>query len=66
MTAMKSDQVTKHFVVKDTVSSCSVVDVPPSDMSGMQILGNKNGYSSVKNAQAALRSADCKDKIDRG
>ena len=66
LTAMKSDQVTKHFAVKDTVSNCSVVDVPPSSTSGMQILGDKNGYSSVKNAQAALGSADCKDKIHRG
>ena len=66
LTAVKSDQVTKHFAVKDTVSNCSVVDVPPSNTSGMQILGDKNGYSSVQDAQAALGSADCKGKIDRG
>ena len=67
MTSMKSDQTTnKHFPIEDTVGNCSVVDVPPSDTSGMRILGDKNGYSSVQDAQAALGSADCKGKIDRG
>jgi hypothetical protein len=67
MTSIKSDQPTnKHFAIKDTVGNCSVVDVPPSNTSGMQILGDKNGYSSVQDAQAALGSADCKGKIDRG
>ena len=67
MTSIKSDQPTnKHFAIKDTVGNCSVVDVLPSNTSGMQILGDKNGYSSVQDAQAALGSADCKGKIDRG
>ena len=67
MTSIKSDQTTnKHFPIEDTVGNCSVVDVPPSDTSGMRILGDKNGYSSVQDAQAALGSADCKGKIDRG
>ena len=62
-----SDQATnKHFAIKDTVGNCSVIDVPPSKISGMQILGDKYGYRSVKDAQAALGSADCKGKIDRG
>jgi hypothetical protein len=66
MTAMKADQIaTRHFAIKDTVGNCSVIDVQPSWASGMQLLGNKNGYSSVKDAQAALGS-DCKGKIDRG
>jgi hypothetical protein len=66
MTAPKSDQTaTKHFAIKDTVGNCSVIDVQPSWTSGMQLLGNKNGYSSVKDAQAAVGS-DCKGKIDRG
>jgi hypothetical protein len=56
---------TKHFAIKDTVGNCSVIDVQPSWASGMQLLGNKKGYSSVKDAQAALGS-DCKGKIDRG
>jgi len=67
MTSIKSDQTTnKHFPIEDTVGNCSVVDVPPSNTSGMRILGDKNGYSSVQDAQAALGSADCKGKIDRG
>jgi hypothetical protein len=66
ITAIKSDQsAAKHFAIKDTVGNCSVIDVQPSWASGMQLLGNKNGYSSVKDAQAALGS-DCKGKIDRG
>jgi hypothetical protein len=66
MTTMKSDQTaTNHFAIKDTVGNCSVIDVQPSWASGMQLLGNKKGYSSVKDAQAALGS-DCKGKIDRG
>jgi hypothetical protein len=67
MTAMKSDQATnKHFAIKDTVGNCSVIDVHPSKVSGMQILGDEDGYRSVKDAQAALGSPDCKGKIDRG
>jgi hypothetical protein len=67
MTSIKSDQTTnKHFPIEDTVGNCSVVDVPPSNTSGMRILGDKNGYSLVQDAQAALGSADCKGKIDRG
>jgi hypothetical protein len=63
----KSDQTTnKHFAIEDTVGNCSVLDSPPSDSSGMRILGDKNGYSSVRDAQAAVSSADCKGKIDRG
>jgi hypothetical protein len=65
-TAIKSDQTaTKHFAIRDPVGNCSVIDAQPSWASGMQLLSNKNGYSSMKNAQAALGS-DCKGKIGRG
>jgi hypothetical protein len=41
-------------------------DVQPSRASDMNMLGNKNGYGSVKDATNALGSAGCKDKIQRG
>jgi hypothetical protein len=55
----------KHFAVKDTVGNCSVVDIQPSRASDLRILGNKKGYASVKDAQAAL-GPGCKSTIDRG
>ena len=67
MASSKSDQTTnKHFATEDTVGNCSILDGPPSNTSGMRILGDKNGYSSAQDAQAALGLADCKGKIDRG
>lgn len=66
LTVMKSDQTaTKHFAIKDTAGNCSVIDAQPSQASGMQVIGDKKGYSSVADAQAVL-SWDCKAKIDRG
>jgi hypothetical protein len=66
MAAMKPDQTaTKHFAIRDPVSNCSVIDAQPGWASGMQLLGNKNGYSSMKDAQAVLGS-HCKGKIDTG
>jgi hypothetical protein len=66
LTAMKSDQTaTKHFAIRDTAGNCSVIDAQPSQASGMQVLGDKNGYSSLRDARAAL-SSDCKAKIERG
>jgi len=56
---------TKFFAIKDTVGNCSVIDEKPSWASGMQLIGDKNGYSSMKDAQAVLVS-DCAGKIDRG
>jgi hypothetical protein len=55
---------TKHFAIKDTVGNCSVIDFPPSRASGMQLLGNKNGYTSVRDAEAAF-GPNCKAKIER-
>jgi len=67
MTAINSSQTTnKPLAIKDTVGNYSVIDVLPSNTSGMQLLGDKNGYSSVQNAQAALGSTDCKGSINRG
>jgi hypothetical protein len=66
MMTMQADQTsTKHFAIKDTVGNCSLIDAQPSLASGMQLLGNKSGYSSVKDAQAVL-GAHCKGMIDRG
>jgi hypothetical protein len=63
MTATKSDQTTtKYFAIKDSVGNCSVIDAQPSGASGMQLVGNKNGYASMNDAQAALGS-HCKSKI---
>jgi hypothetical protein len=67
MASSKSDQTTnKHFAIEDTMGNCSILDGPPSNTSGMRIIGDKNGYSSAQDAQAALGLADCKGKIDRG
>jgi hypothetical protein len=55
---------TKHFAIKDTVGICSVIDFMPSRASGMQLLGNKNGYPSVRDAQAAF-GPNCNAKIER-
>jgi hypothetical protein len=66
MAAMKPDQTaTKHFAIRDPVGNCSVIDAQPGWAGGMQLLGNKNGYSSMKDAQAVLGS-HCKGKIDTG
>jgi hypothetical protein len=66
MAATKADQnTTKHFAIRDPVGNCSVIDAQPSWASGMQLIGDKNGYASMKHAQAALGS-DCIGKIDRG
>jgi hypothetical protein len=66
LTVMKSDQTaTKHFAIKDTAGNCSVIDAQPSQASGMQVIGDKNGYSSIADAQAVL-SWNCKAKIERG
>ena len=63
--AIQSGQApTKHFAIKDTVGNCSVIDFLPSRASGMQLLGNKNGYPSVRDAQAAF-GPNCKAKIER-
>ena len=66
LTVTKSDQTaTKHFAIRDTAGNCSVIDAQPSQASGMQVIGDKNGYSSIADAQAVL-SWNCKAKIERG
>jgi hypothetical protein len=65
MRGIQSGQsTTKHFAIKDTVGNCSVIDFLPSRASGMQLLGNKNGYASIRDAQGAFDS-NCKAKIQR-
>ncbi len=66
MEAMKPDQIaTKHFAIRDPLGNCSIIDAQPSGASGMQLLGNKNGYASMNDAQAALGSS-CKGRIGAG
>jgi hypothetical protein len=63
--AIESGQAaTKHFAIKDTIGNCSVIDVLPSRASGMQLLGNKNGYPSIRDAQATF-GPNCNAKIER-
>jgi hypothetical protein len=65
MRPIKSGEAsTKHFAIKDAMGNCSVIDVLPSPASGMQLLGKKNGYFSIRNAQAAFDS-NCKTKLER-
>jgi hypothetical protein len=65
MKGIQSRQVaTKHFAIKDSVGNCSVIDFLPSRASGMQLLGNKAGYSSIRDAQAAF-GPNCKAKMER-
>jgi hypothetical protein len=58
-----------HWAVIDTVSNCAVVDSRPSgyDISGLKILGDKSGYSSLPGAQKEIKSEKsvCKGFVDR-
>jgi hypothetical protein len=58
-----------HWAVEDTVGNCAVVDSQPSPkgMSGLQILGNKNGYSSLSAAEKEIKSdkSACKGIVER-
>jgi len=60
----------EHFAVVDTVGNCSVIDTKPSayKISGLKILGDKNGYASLSAAEKALKSevSRCKGMMDRG
>lgn len=60
---------TEHFAVVDTVGNCAVIDTKPSGygVSGLKILGEKSGYSSIDAAAKALKSdsSTCKGMIDR-
>jgi hypothetical protein len=48
----------QHYAVEDTVGNCSVIDARPSPtkISGLTLLGNKNGYDITAAAEKALSS----------
>lgn len=50
-------EATKYYVVVDTVSNCAVVDSKPSASSGLKVIGDKGGYSSIDGANKALKGA---------
>jgi hypothetical protein len=54
----------RHYVVVDTVGSCTVVDAKPAD--GLKIIGDNNGYTSSDSANKALKDAkaECKDSVE--
>jgi hypothetical protein len=58
-----------HWAVIDTVGNCAVVDSRPSnyDISGLKILGDKGGYSSLSGAEQTLKSdsSTCKGIVSR-
>jgi hypothetical protein len=58
-----------HWAVVDTVGNCAVVDTRPSPyhISGLKILGNKSGYSSLPAAQKQIKSDNsiCKGTVER-
>jgi len=47
-----------YWAVDDTVGNCSVVDARPSpyDISGLKVLGDRSGYSSLSGAQKEIKS----------
>ena len=58
----------QHWAVIDTQGNCAVVDTMPSSTrsSGLRILGDRHGYSSLSSAQQALKSDKaCKGNIGR-
>jgi hypothetical protein len=58
-----------HWAVIDTVGNCAVVDSRPSsfDISGLKILGDKSGYSSLSAAEKEIKSdrSACKGLVSR-
>ena len=47
-----------YWPVDDTVGNCAVVDARPSpyDISGLKIIGDKSGYSSLSAAEKEVKS----------
>ena len=47
-----------HYAVLDTVGNCSVIDAKPSpySVSGLNVMGDKSGYSSISAAEKFLKS----------
>jgi hypothetical protein len=60
---------TRHYGVVDTVGNCAVLDMRPSPykISGMKILGQKDGYPSISAALNVLKSdpSQCKGTVQR-
>lgn len=58
-----------HWAVDDTVGNCAVIDSQPSPygVSGLKILGNKNGYPRLSGAETELKSntSACKGTVER-
>jgi hypothetical protein len=58
----------QHWAVIDTQGFCAVVDTRPSptSISGLKIMGDRNGYPSLSSAQQQLKSDKaCKGNIER-
>jgi hypothetical protein len=58
----------QHWAVIDTQGFCAVVDTRPSptSISGLKIMGDRNGYPSLSSAQQQLKSDKaCKGDIER-
>jgi hypothetical protein len=43
----------RHYLVRDTVGNCSVIDAKPSG--GLKIVGEKGGYASKQGASEAMK-----------
>jgi hypothetical protein len=58
-----------HWAVDDTVGNCAVIDSKPSpyDISGLKVLGDKSGYSSLSAAEKEVKSDKgvCKGYVQR-
>ncbi len=58
-----------HWAVDDTVGNCAVVDLRPSpyQISGLKIIGEKSGYSSLPAAEKEIKSdrSACKGIVER-
>jgi hypothetical protein len=58
-----------HWAVDDTVGNCAVVDSRPSpyQISGLKIIGDKSGYSSLPAAEKEIKSdrSACKGVVER-
>jgi hypothetical protein len=58
-----------HWAVDDTVGNCAVIDTKPSpyNISGLKVLGDKSGYSSLSSAEKEIKSDNsvCKGTIER-
>ena len=58
-----------HWAVDDTVGNCAVIELEtsPYDISGLKVLGDKSGYSSLSAAEKEVKSDKgvCKGYVQR-